>query len=279
MPGPALAVGGPSNITYWGRSRRSSTDRFAISRSFQNSSTRVSSSGKLTLLDTGLNIFSLISLAIHSTSLLPVFNRHSRASTRESIPPLPPVIPAEAGIHPLPRRVALPGAWGPLTLRLSKGRAGGGPVMPAVRGYPMPYHPIPPVIPRLREESRTRPPHLSPIGAQQKIPPQQGRDTTRGTTLIVRLRRTFSSGHEPSNARPMPSPRQRGATPATPTDRLTRFSGGGSGGIFGAGLRACFHRTRLADRSVEHPPKEGGTPAYGGSCPYSSPSSPLTCLA
>ena len=56
MPGPALAVGGPSNITYWGLSRRSSTDRFAISRSFQNSSTRVSSSGKLTLLDTGLNI-------------------------------------------------------------------------------------------------------------------------------------------------------------------------------------------------------------------------------
>ena len=47
----------------------------------------------------------------------------------------------------------------------------------------------------------------------------------------------------------MPSPLQRGATPATPTDRQMRFSGGGSGGIFGAGLRACFHRTRLANRS------------------------------
>ena len=166
MPGPALAVGGPSNITYWGRSRRSSTDRFAISRSFQNSSTRVSSSGKLTLLDTGLNIMSLISLAIHSrTSLLPVFNPHSRAPTRESIPPLPSVIPAEAGIHP---------REGPLTLSRVEGSSGGGAVMTTRRGYSTPYHPIPPVIPRPREESRTCPPTPHPSPTKNPAPKGTG---------------------------------------------------------------------------------------------------------
>ena len=169
MPGPALAVGGPSNITYWGRSRRSSTDRFAISRSFQNSNTRVSSSGKLTLLDTGLNIISLISLAIHSTRLLPVFNRHSRAPTRESIPPRPPVIPApEPGIHP---------REGPLTLSRVEGSSGGRPGTANPSRHPTPSHASDsPVIPRPRDRNLGLAHPPDSVLAQQKIPPLQGRD-------------------------------------------------------------------------------------------------------
>ena len=55
-------------------------------------------------------------------------------------------------------------------------------------------------IPDLKQLRRESIPSLlipSPLDPNKTPPPYQGRDTTRGTTLIARLRWTFSSGHGP----------------------------------------------------------------------------------
>ena len=57
--------------------------------------------------------------------------------------------------------------------------------MPRFTGYPMPFRPRIPVIPRARVRNQRCSPTHTPIAAQQKIPPLQGRDKTRGTTLIA----------------------------------------------------------------------------------------------